>query len=119
RVGLGIKQLLPNPLDQLRKRFPPKIVVKVKVVAVEASGARVALGPDVSGWIASSELRSDGAPAVGAEVSAVVLGVRSETFDLNLSMKKLEIIEDKKRIRQYMKGAPPLTLGQLFKEEEK
>src|SRR5581483_5709856 len=57
-------------------------------------------------------------PAVGDAVSAVVLGIKPDTFEVSVSIRRFEDMQDRKRVAQYMKGAPKLTLGQLLSHED-
>jgi small subunit ribosomal protein S1 len=50
----------------------------------------------------------------GDPVGAIVLGVNQQTYELNLSIKRFEEIQNRKIIAHYLKEAPPLTLGQLL-----
>lgn len=57
-------------------------------------------------------------PKQGESVTAVVLGVLNSTFEVGVSIRRYEAIQDRKRAQHYMKEAPPLTLGQLLNPEE-
>lgn len=142
KIACGIKQLSANPADQLKKRFPPKSVVKGKIIAVSPEGVRIQLPDKLTAFSAVNELPTEGAgeereerdyrdrdrrmpkrneasknviwPKVDQEVSAIVLGVNFTTFELSVSIRRFEEIQDKKRVQRYLKGAPPLTLGQLL-----
>lgn len=112
KVSLGMKQLKPNPADLLRKKYPPKAQVKAKIVSLTKEGAKAEIGPDAA-WVALEEF-GDPAPKEGDVVRALVLGIRGAEYDVNLSIKRFEDIEDRKKIQKYLKKAPPLTLGQLL-----
>ena len=47
-----------------------------------------------------------------------MLGVNSTTFEVTASIRRFESIQDKKRVQRYLKGAPPLTLGQLLSQDK-
>jgi hypothetical protein len=57
-------------------------------------------------------------PKVGDSVSGIVLGIHAPTLEVSASIKRFEAIQDRKHVARYMKGAPPLTLGQLLNPEE-
>ena len=118
KVSLGLKQLTPNPGDALKKRFPPKSTVSGQVKSVAAEGAKLALKDGETGFLPAAEYASTGAPKEGETLKAVVTGVHPATFEITLSARKLEDIEDRKRVQQYMKAPPPLTLGQLLAPDE-
>ena len=43
-----------------------------------------------------------------------MLGVDGQTLDVTVSLAKFDEIKDRKRVAQYLKAPPPLTLGQLL-----
>ena len=53
-------------------------------------------------------------PKVGDAVSAIVLGINNATVEVTVSIQRFEAIQDRKSVARYMRGAPPLTLGQLL-----
>lgn len=134
KVALGAKQLLPNPADALRKKYPAKAVVRATVAEVRPEGARIQLSDGTAAFCAASELAQKEPPAaargqserspreennpvwpaVGEAVSAIVLGIRPDTFEVSVSIRRFEEIQDRKRMAQYLKGSPKLTLGQIL-----
>jgi small subunit ribosomal protein S1 len=48
----------------------------------------------------------------------VVVGVNPETYELKLSIKRFEELENKKQVQKYLKSAPKLTLGQILENNE-
>lgn len=119
RINFGIKQTRPNPQDVLRRRFPIRTIVKGKVVEVGENYSRVHIVDDVYGMISEEEYSYDGPPSKDSVVDAAVIGINPQTYELNLSIKKYEQIENRKRIEQYSKQTPKITLGQLLKDSEK
>ena len=147
RILCGIKQLSSNPADAIKRRYPAKGTVKGKVAEITPEGVRLRITADVSAFCSLDELPNEGPepdereerrgregrrgpppkkgpppkiiwPAKDAEVSAIVLGVNTTTFELAVSIRRFESIQDKKRVQRYLKGAPPLTLGQLLTPEK-
>jgi len=114
KLSFGIKQLTPNPVDMLKKRFGYKSVLRVKVLALAPEGAKAKVSEHVDGFIPAEEYGADGAPKAGQELAAVVVGVNSTTYELTLSVRSHEEFEDRKRMQQYLKGSPTLTLGQIL-----
>ncbi|MEK9144213.1 MAG: S1 RNA-binding domain-containing protein, partial [Elusimicrobiota bacterium] len=137
RVSLGMKQLTPPPGDSVRKKHPLKSVVRGKVAEILPEGVRIRVSEGESAFCPVLELPVDGVeiprdrserydriakapqlppiwPKAGEEVAGLVIGVHATTFEVELSIKRYEAIQDKKRVAQYTKGAPPLTLGQLL-----
>ncbi len=116
RLAFGMKQLMPNPVDMLKRRFAYKSRVKAKVASVAAEGAVVKVGEHTEGFVPAEDYGAEGAPKEGQEISALVVGINPSNFRLTLSVKRSEEVEDRKRMAQYLKGAPSLTLGQILLE---
>lgn len=114
---LGIKQLSPNPADAVRKKFAMKSTVKGKVVEVSPAGLKIALEGGQGAFCAAVDYDPQAGLKAGDPVSAVVVGVNANTFDVLVSVNKFEEIKDRKRMAQYLKAPPPLTLGQLLSPE--
>lgn len=53
-------------------------------------------------------------PKVGDEVGGIVLGVHQPTYEVLVSIRRYDSIQERKQVAKYMRGAPPLTLGQLL-----
>ncbi|MBI5595214.1 MAG: S1 RNA-binding domain-containing protein [Elusimicrobia bacterium] len=53
-------------------------------------------------------------PKVGDEIGGIVLGVHQPTYEVLVSIRRYDSIQERKQVAKYMRGAPPLTLGQLL-----
>lgn len=115
---LGMKQLLPNPADALRKKYPPKTVVHGKVLEVGAAGVRMTMEDKRIAVCPPSEIDADVVCKVGESVSAIVIGVNANTFEVSVSINKFEEIRNRKKVAQYLKAPKPLTLGQLLSPDK-
>jgi len=116
RLLFGLKQLMPNPVDMIKRKFAYRSNLKAKIASVSPEGAVVKISEMVEGFISPEDYGAEGAPREGQEVNTVVVGINSANFRLNLSIKRCEEVEDRKRMAQYLKGAPSLTLGQILLE---
>jgi small subunit ribosomal protein S1 len=97
RLSLGLKQVLGNPWDTLKERFPTGKVIEGKVTRLAKFGAFVEVEEGVDGLVHISEFTSEKriqSPAeivkVGQVVRAVIVSADPETKRLKLSMKQLE-----------------------------
>ena len=97
RISLGIKQLAPDPWENIQQRYPMSGRVLGRVVSVTDYGAFVELEPGVEGLIHISEMtwsRRMKHPAkvvkVGDDVECVVLDVKSKDRRISLGIKQLE-----------------------------
>ncbi len=116
KLTFGIKQLIPNPADVLKRRFPYRSLLKGTVVSVSEAGAKVKVAGQFDGFVPAEEYGSHDALKEGQEIKGVLVAVNGSTYELVLSVKKSEEMEDRKKIQQYTKGAPALTLGQILLE---
>ncbi len=118
QLYLGMKQLTPNPADAIRKKYPPKTVVKGKVTESGPTGVKMVLDDKRIAVCPPSEMDPDAACGVGAIVSAIVQGINSTTFEITVSIAKFEEIRSRKRVAEYLKAPKPLTLGQLLSPDK-
>lgn len=114
KVSLGVKPLLPNPADLLKKKYPPKAVVSGQILEVGESGVRVEVTPEVTGFARPEDLPAGFDLKAGDPVKAIVTGVNFNTFELQLSIKRFDDIEHRKVVAKYTREAPRPTLGQLL-----
>ena len=97
RVSLGIRQLMPDPWENLTDRLPAGAKVIGRVMSTTDYGAFIEIEPGVEGLIHVSEMtwsRRMKHPGkvvkVGDQVEAVVLEVRSRDRRVSLGIKQLE-----------------------------
>lgn len=114
RIGLSIKMLTPNPADLLRKKYPARAVVHGILAEVGRDGVRIKLGDGRMAHCPASECDPATTYKGGDSVSAIVIGVDSVRLEPIVSLIRFSDIQDRKRMAQYMKAPPPLTLGQLL-----
>lgn len=114
RLFFGIKQLTPNPIDLLKKKFGYKSTLRLKVLSVTPEGAKARISEQVGGFIPAENYGSGGVPKEGQELKALVVGINPTTYELTLSVRAQEEFEERKRMQRYLKGSPTLTLGQIL-----
>jgi small subunit ribosomal protein S1 len=97
RLSLGLKQVLGNPWDTIKDRYPLGKVIEGKVTRIAKFGAFVEIEEGIDGLVHVSELTSEKRvqnPAdvvkIGQVVRAALLSADPETKRLKLSMKQLE-----------------------------
>ncbi len=117
-VFLGIKQLQPNPADALRKRFAPKSTVTGKITEVSAYGVRFQVDPKAIAFAPAAECDADVIYKLGDAATGIVSGIDSQAIEVRVSLARFNEIKDRKRVAQYMKVLPPLTLGQILSPED-
>jgi small subunit ribosomal protein S1 len=121
RISLGIKQLAGDPLDTLGK-YKKGDAVTCEVVGVEANGIQVKVADtDITSYIKRSDLsrdRSEQRPErfnVGDKVDAQILSFDKHSRRIQLSIKALEIAEEKHAVAQYGSSDSGASLGDIFK----
>jgi len=120
RIGLGIKQLGDDPFASVagHKRGD---TVTCTVVAVEENGLQVTFGDtDYPGYIRRGDLardRDDQRPqrfADGDKVDAMITNVDRSSRRINLSIRALEIEEEKQAVEQYGSTDSGASLGDIL-----
>ncbi|MCQ2379453.1 MAG: 30S ribosomal protein S1 [Victivallaceae bacterium] len=111
RVSLGLKQLSPNPWDQVADKYPAGTKIHGKVANVQPYGAFVELEAGVEGLIHVTEMswtkrinRADDVLHPGDEVDAVVLQVDRESRRISLGMRQTERNPWEVLAEKYPKG---------------
>ncbi len=114
RLEFGLKQLYLSPSEFLKKRYPFRSTPKAVIEKITEEGVEVLLGKNNKGFIHTYELGRDFAGKEGDTIKTLVLGIDTEKFVVNLSVKKYESFQNRKIVKQYMRQAPRPTLGQLL-----
>ena len=122
RVGLGVKQLDADPLeggDEWRKGA----VLTCTVTGVQEGGIEVSVGEKgLTSFIRRSELsreRADQRPqrfAAGDKVDAMLTALNKKTRRMTLSIKALEISQEKEAIKHYGSSDSGASLGDILGE---
>ena len=93
RISLGIKQLTPNPWEEIEKKYPVGSIVEGEVSKVTNFGAFVKLPTGIEGLVHISELSESNVEKVedilkvGQKAAFKVIKVSQEEHKLGLSLK--------------------------------
>ncbi len=97
RVSLGLKQLTPNPWEDIEAKFPVGNHVKGKITKLVPYGAFVEVAEGVEGLIHVSELswtkritRPSDILEMGQELETVILAINKEEQKISLGVRQLE-----------------------------
>jgi small subunit ribosomal protein S1 len=121
RISLGIKQLDGDPmasLDEMKKGT----VVTCTVVLSQAGGIEVEIGDKIPAFIKRGDLSKDKSEQnpdrfeVGQKVDAKVTSLDPKTRRISLSIRALEISDEKKAIEQYGSKDSGASLGDILGE---
>jgi small subunit ribosomal protein S1 len=120
RISLGVKQLQGDPFAQAGD-LKKGAVVTCEVTAVQESGIDVKIiGSDLTSFIKRSDLSRDRAEqrserfAVGDKVDARVTLFDKRARKVSVSIKALEIAEEKEAVAQYGSSDSGATLGDIL-----
>ncbi len=127
RISLGIKQLSDDPFASYVGEFEKGAIVKGQVTEVDAKSATITLKEGVEGVLRASEISRDKVEdarnvlKVGDEVEAKVISVDRKSRVLGLSVKAMEIDDEKSAIQDHKNqdapAAGPTTIGDLIKAQ--
>lgn len=126
RISLGIKQLEDDPFMNYASEFEKGSIVKGVVSAVDAKSATITLAEGVEGVLRASEISRDkvedarNALSEGAEIEVKIVSVDRKNRVLSLSVKAIEIDDEKSAIKEHNTEASdvsPGTIGDLIKAE--
>lgn len=124
RISLGLKQVLPNPWDDVDKKYKEGSIVEGKVVNLVSFGAFVELEPGLEGLVHISQISKERIPTpqdvlkVGDVVKVKILNINKEEKKLSLSIKEAEEspkVEEPKHenSRDYITKNDTITIGEM------
>ena len=97
KIALGMKQMLPNPWDNVEEKYPVGSVQKGEVVNVMSYGAFVKLEPGIEGLVHISEMswvkrinHPNEIVQIGDEIEVAVLGIDKKGEQMSLGMKQTQ-----------------------------
>ena len=121
RISLGIKQVGGDPLESIGK-LRKGAQVTCEVLQVQENGIEVKIADsDISTFIKRSDLsrdRSEQRPErfnVGDKVDAAITNLDKNSRRISVSIKALEIAEEKQAVAQYGSTDSGASLGDIFK----
>jgi small subunit ribosomal protein S1 len=127
RLSLGIKQLIPDPWNEIPEKYKPGTKVKGKVTYVTDFGIFLEIEEGIEGLIHVSELSQEkvatpkGFAAVDDELEAMVLNIDQSDKKIALSIKALAASDARGDFSSFgnSQGEATSNLGELLKEEMK
>ncbi|MRR07299.1 MAG: 30S ribosomal protein S1, partial [Deltaproteobacteria bacterium] len=127
RLSLGIKQLIPDPWNEIPEKYKPGTKVKGKVTSVTDFGIFLEIEEGIEGLIHVSELSQEkvatpkGFAAVDDELEAMVLNIEQSDKKIALSIKALAASDSRGDFASFgnSPGEATSNLGELLKEEMK
>ncbi len=126
KFSLGIKQLEPNPWDDIQKKYPAGTEIEGTVTGVTDFGAFVRLDEGVEGLVYSSEIAAERVEnpsdhvREGETVKAIVVRVDPAEQKISLSMKAVHDKAEREALKQLaaqQSTSQKATLGDLLAEK--
>ena len=120
RISLGIKQMGSDPISDFLKKYPIKSSIGGTITSIDDKGIELKLESNVSGYIKRSNLSKQKNEqktdrfAVGEQVDSLILSFDIKTRIVNLSIKELEINEEKKALDKYGSSDSGASLGEIL-----
>ena len=120
RISLGIKQLGEDPFQGATEGLKKGDVVTGTISQVVDSGIEVTLSDGATGFIRKGDLardRSEQRPdrfAVGEKIDAKVTSLDRKTRRISLSIKQLQIDEEKQAMAEYGSAESGASLGDIL-----
>jgi small subunit ribosomal protein S1 len=121
RIALGIKQLDKDPFEAIiSEKFKKGSIVTCLIGNVVDAGLEVKLENDISGFIKKSDLsreKEEQKPsrfAKGEKVDAMLTNIDKTTRRVSLSIKAMELEEEKKAMKDYGSTDSGASLGDIL-----
>ena len=121
RINLGIKQLEGDPFAEADGNLKKGAIVTCEITDVKEGGLEVKIvGTDINAFIRRADLaidRGDQRPerfAVGEKVDARITQFDKKSRKLSISIKALEVAEEKEAIAQYGSADAGASLGDIL-----
>jgi 4-hydroxy-3-methylbut-2-enyl diphosphate reductase len=125
RISLGLKQILPDPWEEVGRKYHVGDVVKGKITRVVQAGAFIRLAEGIEGIIPATELgpdkrtRAEDVDLPKTEIEAKIIAIRPSERRITLSLRLAHQDKERKEARDYMTRQATsgrVTLGDLFGE---
>tara|TARA_Y200000002_G_scaffold70373_1_gene54976 strand:- start:224 stop:850 length:627 start_codon:yes stop_codon:yes gene_type:complete len=122
RISLGVKHLNNDPVQEFIDKHPINTKVTGKIIEINEKGLSVELNKEkkIYGYIKKTNLSNDKNEnkterfALEEKVDSVILSIDSKNRTLNLSIKELEIQDEKEALSKYGSSASGASLGDIL-----
>ena len=120
RISLGIKQLENDPVQNFLEKNPLKTKVTGKIKGIDEKFLTIQLESNMIGVIKKSNLSKDKNEqkterfAIDEQVDSIILSVDQKTRAINLSIKEIEILDEKEALTKYGSSDSGASLGEIL-----
>ena len=122
RISLGIKHLKNDPVQEYIETHPVNSKVTGKIINIDEKGLKIELDSEkqIFGYIKKSNLSNDKNEnkierfAIDEQIDSLILSIEAKTRSLNLSIKELEIRDEKEALSKYGSSSSGASLGDIL-----
>ncbi len=122
RISLGIKHLNSDPVQEYIEKNPISSKVTGKITEIDEKGLKIELDKEkqIYGFVRKSNLSNDKNEnktdrfALEENIDSIILSIDSKTRVINLSIKELEIRDEKEALSKYGSSASGASLGDIL-----
>jgi len=125
RISLGIKQIEGDPFTNFVAMHDKGAIVKGVVKSLDAKGATLQLGPEVEGYLRTSEVARERVEDIhthlkeGEEVEVRIISIDRKNRNISLSIKAKDVAEESEAMQkvatEQASNAGTTNLGALLK----
>jgi 4-hydroxy-3-methylbut-2-enyl diphosphate reductase len=122
RISLGLKQILPDPWEQVKDQFRVGQTVSGTVTRVVPFGAFLRLESGIEGIIPNAEMpgnrgqRAQDVLNTGDTVQAKIVSIRAGERRMTLSLRQVQQAQERRQLKEYMERQQQesrVTIGDL------
>ena len=120
RISLGIKQLENDPMQDFNEKHPLKSIISGKIKSIDEKGIYVELDQNMIGFVKKNNLSKDKLEqkldrfALKEKIDSMIISVDNKTRIINLSIKEMEVVEEKKNLSKYGSSDSGASLGDIL-----
>ena len=122
RISLGVKHLNNDPVQDFIEANPLNSKITGKIINIDEKGLKIELDKEkqIFGFIKRSNLSNDKNEnkterfAIDEKVDSVILSIDSKSRTVNLSIKELEIRDEKEALNKYGSSTSGAYLGDIL-----
>ena len=120
RISLGLKQLNNDPIEAFIQENPIRSKVTGKISLIDDRGISVILSENINGYIKKINLSKDKLErktdrfAIDEKIDSMIISIDSKTRIINLSIKEIEIEDEKSALTKYGSNESGASLGDIL-----
>ena len=122
RISLGIKHLNKNPILDFISKNPIKSIISGKIISINEKGLTVNISKNINGFIKKTDLAKDKSEqridrfAVNETIDSMITSFDEKSKKINLSIKDIEIDEEKKLLNKFGSKDSGASLGDILSD---